>query len=664
MRNSSWSPLFAMEIRNGNLQKIKEYVEVKHYDVNQKDSKGNTPLILAVQNLKLEICAYFLDMGADITIKNEEGKTAEDFTTSPVIRAILQSTSKEKDDEEIVLPVFEPEPEPKKKVQDKIIIEELVQVNKDLSDDIAFTQATDTEDNWDIETVALPELSYMPSILRILQKGIQKGFITKSDISYLQGSSKEDKEEVSYLLSILGIRCDVSFFSYNNGESNYLSEDLHDIIQEKEIDKTIEQEVNLSAAQYDLISQTIDANCCDTMAIYSCLNQIQRYLSTCGYYFKTKEERKTTVERLFIEREEIKDKLILMAEKDDYIWNVIKKVLSALSFSGLDNNNLISSTDDETDDKKEIQEEDSINGTQYFANGNFQGEESFQTFINTIKEYPDFIKGDPTTLLWSTIINDSDLKEDPNQEAFATLLNKLQSINNNLILINARLVFWRTTRFPSSSWNDLFQDGFLGLLRAIEKYDVQHDADFATYALLWINQIQQRVLTENLYNAAQPIRFPVHFGVKLNGFKNFLKSNVQTKKERRLLAETFCNQKSYKHPWLYCFYSYDFIPYDEEWLIKQSDYGQCEKMIMDVLNCQKLHTIEKSLLKQVDKKSVIIYRYGLENGKEKTLEEIGKMYHLSRERIRQIQNKMETILANNAVVIQFFHEETNGDYNG
>jgi len=238
------------------------------------------------------------------------------------------------------------------------------------------------------------------------------------------------------------------------------------------------------------------------------------------------------------------------------------------------------------------------------------------------------------------------LSKEEEKELAKQIANGNQEARELLIQANLRLVVSIAKKYSNRGllFLDLIQEGNIGLIKSIEKFDYRMGFRFSTYATWWIKQSIIRAISDQ----AKTIRLPIHVIDIINKYRKIVRKYSEDGRKNYTLKD-IAKEMEIKEEKLKDILVFMQEPLSLDVPVKSDDDSLFGDFITDMKFERPEDTVFnnilreeiKQVLKELNKqeKTVILLRFGLEDAEPKTLEEIGNVLGVTRERVRQIEVK-------------------------
>ena len=321
----------------------------------------------------------------------------------------------------------------------------------------------------------------------------------------------------------------------------------------------------------------------------------------------------------------------LATELTDATPNQMEQVFDAMEKIGIDLNDDDYDDDyDDEPDEEDLKEVENLNLEEAFDDTSFEGinlDDPVRMYLREIGRIPLLSYEEETELAKKVLEGDEEAKQ------------KLAEANLRLVVSIAKKYVGRGMLFL-----DLIQEGNMGLIKAVEKFDYTKGFKFSTYATWWIRQ----AITRAIADQARTIRIPVHMVETINKLIRTSRHLLQ-QLGREPTPEEIAQEMEIPVEKVMEIQKIAQDPVSLETPIGEEDDSHLGDFIQDddspAPHDSAAYTLLKEQLEEVmntltpREAKVLKLRFGLEDGKARTLEEVGREFEVTRERIRQIEAK-------------------------
>jgi RNA polymerase primary sigma factor len=244
-------------------------------------------------------------------------------------------------------------------------------------------------------------------------------------------------------------------------------------------------------------------------------------------------------------------------------------------------------------------------------------------------------------------VNDPDVKfSKERRRELRVLIKDGEQAWEHLIKANTRLVVSVAKKYLGRGvpFLDLIQEGNLGLMRAVDKFDYTRGFRFSTYATWWIRQ----AITRSIADQGRTIRIPVHMIDRIRELYK-VSHSLEQKLGRKPFAKEIAEEMDVNIRKVQWMMRISWLPLSLESPVGDEEDSELGMFVEDDLTPSPMETTYNSMLRdKIDEvlntlspreARILRLRFGLDNGRAYTLEEVGEKFGLTRERIRQIEGK-------------------------
>ncbi|OCH60189.1 hypothetical protein A6D98_12465 [Aliivibrio fischeri] len=564
------SPLLLLALKNGSIELISLNIRDK-MQINAIDKDSNTPLMLCAKYGNIDACALLLEQGADPELRNKDDETALDIAIKFKNDAIQNLFSQIESEDDLEEEFFFDFWEVEEEEEKPETNLELENQLKQSHSNISIFRFRENLPDWsDISLCEASVSTEITSIMGLLSTALNQNIYNQNQLTKLLQENDYDLETNSYLVKQLD---SLGLIKSNQTIDIEFMSSIHE--NTNDLLEHLESFSNLRLGT-DLYT--------DSVKVLDLLDKRAEH--------RIAQELDSAVIEI----------LRLHQTIEQSVWQPLFLTHQTSSVN----------EDDETD-------------IIHFDPMSFDD--------NSIDISSSFIQRPSRSYLNHLM---STLPDELHSEELIIQIQRYFKNFNRFVESNLRLVISIAKKYSSLSvdFDDLIQEGNIGLMKAIEKYNYRKGFKFSTYATWWIRQ----AITRCISDTSNTVRLPVHLNETINKYRSLLTNSerkgytLSLNELSRALELSIPKLEKIK-----ILYQHSKNLHETgEYLLAPESYNP-EKLVVIYTQAQKIQSVTSALTSK--ESDIIKRRFGLGNNPEQTLEEVGQEYGVTRERIRQIEAK-------------------------